>query len=100
MKGQKNQENDYIKELLPIYRHLTAEHFQRIESITDPNELRVAEVAYQKEQMRAAFLSNELATDEDFERLWPSLLDEQLRQHAQGVFMQVTDSIIKEGIKK
>ena len=36
--------------------------------------------------VRAAFLTHPAATDEDFERCWPTLRDEMFKQHALRVY--------------
>ena len=46
--------------------------------------------------MRDAFLSNGLASEEDFERLWPRLRDDGSCDHAEGVHMQVMEALAGE----
>ncbi len=49
-----------------------------------------------KEQIRAAFLTHELASDADFERLWPRLRDDILCENAASVYLQVMDALAEE----
>lgn len=49
-----------------------------------------------REQMRAAFMTHELATEDDFERLWPRLRDDLLCENAASVYLQVIDAIAEE----
>ncbi|MBA3438351.1 MAG: hypothetical protein H0T92_00580 [Pyrinomonadaceae bacterium] len=46
--------------------------------------------------MRAAFLTHSIATEEDFERLWPRLRDDMLCEHAATVYLQVMDAVAED----
>ncbi len=76
--------------------YLRCQRLFPVNIITDKNDLRDAQVFTQKELMRASFLSNPLATEEDFERLWPRLFDEMLCLQAHDVHRQVMDALIAQ----
>lgn len=74
-----------------LQRRLEAEQSEMDESAR--NEVR--EEVF-KEQMRASFMTHELATEEDFERLWPRLRDDVLCENAASVYLQVMDALAEE----
>jgi len=79
-----------------VYRRILEEQAIKQKIITDTDDLRAVQIFTQKELMRASFLSNHLATEEDFERLWPRLLDEMLCLQAHDVHRQVMDALIAQ----
>jgi hypothetical protein len=72
------KQQEAFQALVAAYRHIAGEHAERQKLITDEASLRAAEIAAERELMRAAFLSNTAATEDDFERLWPRLRDDAL----------------------
>ncbi|MEJ7711726.1 MAG: hypothetical protein WKF84_18135 [Pyrinomonadaceae bacterium] len=46
-----------------------------------------------RNRFEAAFLTHELASDADFERLWPRLRDDILCENAASVYLQVMDAL-------
>ncbi len=64
--------------LVKCYREILRAQPAKEQAAAGEEELRAVRLAAQKEMTRAAFLSVHLATEEDFERLWPRLFDDQL----------------------
>jgi hypothetical protein len=85
-----------VEELKPVF----AEIMQRRMAIEDAglgeDEQRAAIEQTFKEQMRAAFLTHAIATEEDFNRLWPRLRDDALCEHATTVYFQVIDALVDD----
>ncbi len=84
---------DDLESFARVYQRILEEQAIKQKIITDKDDLRDAQVFTQKELMRAAFLSNIMATEEDFERLWPRLFDEMLCLQAHEVHRQVMDAL-------
>jgi hypothetical protein len=85
-----------LEDLVRLYRRILEEQAIKQSIVTDRDDLRDVQIFTQQELMRAAFLSNPLATEEDFERLWPKLFDEMLSLQAHDVHRQVMDALINE----
>ncbi len=84
---------DDLESFVRVYRRILEEQAIKQKIITDKDDLRYAQVFTQKELIRAAFLTNIMATEEDFERLWPRLFDEMLCLEAHDVHRQVMDTL-------
>jgi hypothetical protein len=84
------------EDLVRLYRRILEEQAIKQTIIEDKDDLRDLQIFTQKELMRASFLSNPLATEEAFERLWPKLFDEMLSIHAHDVHRQVMDALIAQ----
>ncbi len=91
-----NLQQEDLEALVRVYRRILEEQAIKQKIITDKDDLREVHIFTQKELMRAAFLSNRLATEEDFERLWPKLFDEMLCIEAHEVHRQVMDALIDQ----
>ncbi|HVF86817.1 MAG TPA: hypothetical protein VM866_04475 [Pyrinomonadaceae bacterium] len=87
---------DDMEAFVRVYRRILEEQAIKQKIITDTDDLRAVQIFTQKELMRASFLSNPLATEEDFERLWPRLFDEMLCLQAHDVHRQVMDALIAQ----
>ena len=87
---------DDMEAFVRLYRRILEEQAIKQKIITDKDDLRDVQVFTQKELMRASFLSNPLAIEEDFERLWPRLFDEMLCLQAHDVHRQVMDTLIAQ----
>ena len=61
----------------------------------DPDELRKIRIAGLKAMMRATFLTNPLATEADFERLWPQMFDDALIEYTQTTQYEVMEQIVE-----
>ena len=85
--------NEDVEAVLPEYRRIFSEDDG---SASSAEETRAAAIKTHKALLRAAFLTNELATEEDFERLWPRLLDDYLVEHAYEVFTQAMEALQDE----
>jgi hypothetical protein len=85
-----------LEAFVQVYRRILEEQAIKQKIITDKDDLRDVQIFTQKELMRISFLSNPLATEEDFERLWPKLLDEMLCIQAHEVHRQVMDALIAQ----
>jgi hypothetical protein len=75
------KQRESFQALVGVYRHIAGEHAELQKQLTD-DELRAAEISTERELMRAAFLSNTAATEEDFDRLWARLRDDALCSYA------------------
>jgi len=82
-----------IEELKPEFARLMRERLEVEESDITDEERRAAVEAIMRQQMRAAFLTHAVATEEDFERLWPRLRDDALCEHATNVYFQLVDAV-------
>jgi hypothetical protein len=58
-------------------------------------ELRNIRIAGLKAMMRATFLTNPLATEADFERLWPRMFDDALVEYTQTTQYEVMEQIVE-----
>lgn len=85
-----------IENLKPEFIRLMRKRLEIEDSTFDEAERRAATDEIFKQQMRGAFLTHTLATEEDFERLWPRLRDDSLCEHANTVYFQVIDAIAEE----
>src|SRR6266850_3191861 len=61
----------------------------------DATELRNIRIAGLKAMMRATFLTNPLATEADFERLWPQMFDDALIEYTQTTQYEVMEQIVE-----
>lgn len=82
-----------VEELKPEFARLMRERLEVEESDVGEEERRAAVEGIMKRQMRAAFLTHAMATEEDFERLWPRLRDDALCEHATNVYFQLVDAV-------
>ncbi len=94
------KQRESFQALVAAYRHIAGENAERQKLITDPDELRDAEISAERDLMRLAFLSNTAATEDDFERLWPRLRDDALcsysnTTHARAL-QAVTEALDRE----
>ena len=89
-------QSEDLEAFVRVYRRILEEQAIKQKIITDREDLRDVQVFTQKELMRASFLSNPLAAEEDFERLWPKLFDEMLCLQAHEVHRQVMDALIAQ----
>lgn len=85
-----------VEELKAIYARLLQERMDLEEAEVDEVERRTGIEEVFKEQMRQAFLTHSIATEEDFQRLWPRLRDDILCEHAATVYLQVMDALAEE----
>jgi hypothetical protein len=85
-----------IEELKPVYARLLQRRIEIEEADMGDAERRVEVENIFREQMRAAFLTHSIATEEDFERLWPRLRDDMLCEHAATVYLQVMDAVAED----
>jgi hypothetical protein len=85
---------DDLEAFLLVYRRILEEQAIKQKIITDKDDLRDVQIFTQKELLRASFLLSPLATEADFERLWPKLFDEMLCMQAHEVHRQVMDALI------
>lgn len=82
-----------LEELKPEFARLMRERLAVEASGSGEEERRAAVEEIMRRQMRAAFLTHALATEEDFERLWPRLRDDALCEHATNVYFQLIDAV-------
>jgi hypothetical protein len=84
-----------VAALKPVFARLIVRQLDQNEELSE-GERRAADTEVYREQMRAAFLSNPLATPEDFERLWPRLRDDALCEHAVLTYGQVMGALARD----
>jgi hypothetical protein len=82
-----------VGELKPEFARLMSERLKVEESDLGEEGRRAAVEGIMRRQMRAAFLTHTIATEEDFERLWPRLRDDALCEHATNVYFQLVDAV-------
>ena len=84
-----------VEALIPVYLHLMQKRME-LELDIDKEKRRAVVEEIFKEQMRLAFLTHAIATEADFERLWPRLRDDMLCEHTSNVFLHVMDALVEE----
>jgi hypothetical protein len=87
---------EMIDELVPVYEQILEEQELRITEVKSEDEARRISVETQKKLMKVAFLSNPLASPEDFERLWPQMFDDSLVQSARATHALVMSRMFDE----
>ena len=85
-----------VEVLKPAYVLLTQRRMELEESGINNEERRAGVEQIFRAQIRLAFLTHHIATEEDFERLWPRLRDDLLCEHTSSVFLQVMDALAEE----
>lgn len=91
--GGWGQHHPAVEGLKQEFARLMRERLEVEESGVGDEERRAAVEGIMKRQMRAAFLTHAVATEEDFERLWPRLRDDALCEHATNVYFQLVDAL-------
>jgi hypothetical protein len=92
----REQYHPAVEELKPEFARLLRERLEVEESDIGEDERRAAVEGILKRQMRAAFLTHAVATEDDFERLWPRLRDDALCEHATNVYFQLVDAVAED----
>ncbi len=85
-----------IQELVPEFIRLMRELAEIKRSDMGAAERRAAAEGVFKEQLRRACLTHSIATEADFERLWPRLRDDAICDHTMTVYLQVIDALTEE----
>jgi hypothetical protein len=85
-----------VEALKPVYLRLMQRRTELEEAGIDKEERRAVVEEIFKEQMRLAFLTHAIATEDDFERLWPRLRDDMLCGHTSNVFLHVMEVLAEE----
>ena len=85
-----------IQELVPEFIRLMRELAEIKGSDMGAVEQRAAAEGVFKEQLRRACLTHSIATEADFERLWPRLRDDAICDHTMTVYFQVVDALAEE----
>ena len=85
-----------IEELKPEFLRLMQELAEIKRTDLGAAELRTAEEKVFREQFRRACLTHPMATEADFERLWPRLRDDAICDHTMTVYFQVLDALAEE----
>ena len=96
-------EADEDEELYPEIQALVPEFIRLMRELAEIKgsdmgavEQRAAAEGVFKEQLRRACLTHSIATEEDFERLWPRLRDDAICDHTMTVYFQVIDALTEE----
>ena len=90
------EESTELDALKLKFAGLVLEEAQLEETITDEEKLRAARMEIYQQMMREAFLTNDLATEKDFARLWPRLRDDFLCGYAQSMYLRALDDLADE----
>lgn len=85
-----------IEELKPEFLRLMRELAEVKRSDSGAAEQRTAEERVFREQVRRACLTHPMATEADFERLWPRLRDDAICDHTMTVYFQVMEALTEE----
>ncbi len=85
-----------IEELKPEFLRLMQELAEIKGSDLGAAEQRATAERVFREQLRRACLTHLMATEEDFERLWPRLRDDAICDHTMTVYFQVMDALTEE----
>lgn len=93
--GSEQDEPPEVTALKPVFARLIVRQIDQNQALTEA-ERQAADLDIYKEQMRAAFLTNPLATPADFERLWPRLRDNDLCDHAVLTYGQVMEALSRD----
>lgn len=91
--GEWGQHHPEVEGLKQEFARLMRERLEVEESGVGDEERRAAVEGIMKRQMRAAFLTHAVATEQDFERLWSRLRDDALCEHATNVYFQLVDAM-------
>src|SRR4051794_28777947 len=83
-------DEETIEKLLPVYAEIAENMIEQFDPSFDTEKMRKLSMASTKAMVKAAFMSNNLASEKDFTRLWPRILDEMLVEHARNVHYAVT----------
>ena len=92
--GEQDEPSE-VTALKPVFAKLIVRQLDQNQALSG-DERRAADMEIYKAQMRAAFLTNPLATAEDFERLWPRLRDDDLCEHAVLTYGQVMGALSQD----
>ena len=82
--------------VLPEFQRRMQDTYRQKKILTSESERRVADIENHRQLMRAAFLTNPMATEEDFERLWPRLFDDGLVEHGHAIYMETMQALLEE----
>ena len=90
------EESPQLEELKIKFAQLMLERAEIEDTITDEEKLRAAHMEIYRQMMREAFLTNDLATEKDFARLWPRLRDDFLCGYAQSMYLRAMEDLSDE----
>lgn len=93
---EKDDDFPELADLQLIFARLLQKRVEVEQADMDEAERGAAREEIFKEQMRASFMTHELATEADFERLWLRLRDDMLCENAASVYLQVMDALAEE----
>jgi hypothetical protein len=86
-------DEEYTARLKQIYARLLQDLLNLRQNPVASLSMVAVERRLHKELILVAFLSHPEATEEDFERLWPRLRDDELCNHANNVYRQTRETI-------
>jgi hypothetical protein len=90
------EESKEAAELKETYWEILERQQQEMAATTDETERRAIEGQQHKELIRLAFMTHPQATEDDFERLWPRLRDDDFCEHAHLIYMQTMEALQRD----
>ena len=93
--GVDDDDNDIVDELKSKYQEIIVQQMVDESNTDDPDELRKIRIAGLKAITRATFLSNPIATEEDFKRLWPRILDDSLVEYTETTQYEIMEQLVE-----
>jgi hypothetical protein len=92
--GSKYDEDDEFDELIGEYEQILQEQTRKEAEARNPDEVRKIRIDGMKRMMKAAFMTNTLATEKDFERLWPRIFDDMLIEFTRDTQMEAMSRLL------
>jgi hypothetical protein len=89
-------DEDRIEQLVPVFESILQKELEREAAAKSDDERRQARLDSHKAMMKAAFMTNEIATEADFDRLWPRLFDDGLIEYAKTAYMEAMERILED----
>jgi hypothetical protein len=92
--GSEYDEDDEFDELIGEYEQILQEQTRKEAEARNPDEVRKIRIDGMKRMMKAAFLTNTLATEKDFERLWPRIFDDMLIEFTRDTQLEAMSRLL------
>jgi hypothetical protein len=88
------EDDDEFDELIGEYEEILKEQTRKEAEARSPDEVRKIRIDGMKRMMKAAFMTNTLATEKDFERLWPRIFDDMLIEFTRDTQMEAMSRLL------
>jgi hypothetical protein len=89
------EEDAAIEELKNKYQEIIVHQMVEESEAKGPDQLRKIRIAALKAMLRETFLTNPLATEKDFNRLWPRMFDESLIEYAHNTQFEIMEKLVE-----